>query len=170
MLDQVKSGTAARIATSRTAPGQPGAGEVVRGRQIAAASGTNGTDDDQMPSSERHPDGKERRPEHGAAAIAVDPASRQQPPGDASSPLAAPAPVPDEVGRGAIASLLKDVSALRRADPAPSGTVAAAPQARRDMGGGAVAYNRAADAYASQGSLGERDTVLRPGVVYSARF
>ena len=166
MLDQVKSGTAARIASAKSAPGLPGVGEAARGRQIAAASGVRGTDRDQSHLSEQNVGGHDEPTEREVMV-----------PGETGDTAAAPGdgtvPASDNAVKGAIASLLKEAEALRQdggGRDAPSGimrTRAANPDHWPPLH---ASHVQAAGAYSLQANLKKRETVLRPGVIFSARF
>ncbi len=163
MLDQVKSGTGARIATAKSAPGLPG-GEAARGRQIAAASGSKGTDHEQSHTPEQHVGGHGEPAEHNVVAKGEGEATAASDDGFGRAS--------DKAVKGAIASLLREAEALREGGGTvePTGIMRTRAANPEYWPPAHASHVQAAGAYSLQVNLKKRDTVLRPGVIYSARF
>jgi hypothetical protein len=165
MLDQVKSGTTARIATAKSVPGLPGVGEAVRGRQIAAVSGAKGTDREQSQMSEQHVGGHDEPAEHDVVATTGE--------GDAAAlPGDGAVQASDRAAKGAIASLLREAEALRQGggQVEPTGIMRTRAANPDYWPPAHASHVLAAGAYSLQVNLKKRETVLRPGVIFSARF
>jgi hypothetical protein len=142
MLDQVKSGTTARIASARSSPST---GEAPPTHRVAPPSGGGGFDNERS-SGNAYPDRREGSDDNGDSRAET---------------------------RRSIDSAIKELlteARDRMPEPAPHAAqkVAAPSQTVEAPTGPENVFQRATSAYSQQTSLGGREKVLRPGVVYSA--
>lgn len=163
MLDQVKSGTSARIAVTRPTGGPAPGGQAPVSQRVNPSSADNGVDQDS---------GHGGLPERGGG----DGVPGEQETSSLSSQVTARAlalPKTTEARASvdnALQRLLREARDLRREEkPAAVALVAAG----GDEAPGAFqpeTFQKATNAYSQQETLRGRTDVLRPGVVFSASF